>query len=349
MNTMDGFKSFWQRSEGTLGLWVLAALVVGAGLMGWNFVLPWILGVLANTLKAVLYAIILAALIAIGVNRQFHLVVIYWFKMLMQLLATGTVALNKVGVLKVYERRYAEMLDQLDGDIERVHGELQSVDTEITDTQGELNEALSEIGAAEERGQSSPGAQRRAARRKKSGEKYLRIKQGIEGLYVILCSYRQACSDDLEDVRDEIKDETRTLRVTRLGSSAIRRMKQFIEQRGDDRAFYDMALESVKRERDARLGEIGDFLRRTRDVMQRVDLRHGMMEDEGLKLYEEWKKDPNSLVLGSSKAALVARTDNTSAVLDLTAAPADVAIAPVRRPSVERRDGRYDDFFRKSS
>ena len=109
----------------------------------------------------------------------------------------------------------------------------------------------------------------------------------------------------------------------------------------DQRAMFDMAMESITEDVANKVGEMERFMEVSANFMDSVDLQNGVFADEGLRMLEEWER----------KSELLLNDGHID--FDLDEKPAareeklDLDDLTQRRPDPQgRTDGTsYDQFF----
>jgi hypothetical protein len=102
----------------------------------------------------------------------------------------------------------------------------------------------------------------------------------------------------IEDTKDQVKVKEQERKAIRTSHSAMKSAMAIISGDPDKRAMFDAALEHIADDLSSKVGEMERFMEMSANVMDSVDLENGMLEEEGMKMLEEWEKKSNILSLG---------------------------------------------------
>ena len=172
---------------------------------------------------------------------------------------------------------------------------------------------------------------RKAARLQESNAKYKALHGKIEVMYKILTKMYQNSEILLEDTKDQVKLKEQERKAIRASHSAMKSAMSVISGDPDQRAMFDMALESIADDVANKVGEMERFMEMSSSFMDSVDLQNGVFEEEGLKMLEKFEKESTLLLMGSS--------DQTTETLDLN--------QPRAEPESRKEDSSasYDNLF----
>ncbi len=112
------------------------------------------------------------------------------------------------------------------------------------------------------------------------------------------CRFRSCCQNSevtneeaLEDTKDQVHLKEQEYRAISASHSAIRSAKSIISGDPDQRARFDLALESLANDVGNKVGEMERFMDTSRNLMASIDLQNGVFEEEGLQLLEKWERE----------------------------------------------------------
>ena len=127
-------KSFWERPEGTTGMFVLAALLVGGGILLYN-VLPTLISLAENTLYLSGMLITLSMIIYMILDPKMRNLVGFAYKSLMRTITGIFVNLDPIGVLKSYIESLESSLGKMDKQINQLRGQMHKLKELIVNNQ----------------------------------------------------------------------------------------------------------------------------------------------------------------------------------------------------------------------
>ena len=115
-------KSFWERPEGTTGMFVLAALTVGGGILLYSF-LPLLIVLAQNTLYLAGMLIALSMVIYMVLDPKMRNLFGFAYKSVMRSITGIFVNLDPIGVLKSYIEGLDSSLSKMDRQINQLRGQ----------------------------------------------------------------------------------------------------------------------------------------------------------------------------------------------------------------------------------
>jgi len=134
-------------------------------------------------------------------------------------------------------------------------------------------------------------------RQKELSEQMQFIYNKIDFLYKILSKIMENSELILQDTENEVNSKKIQRKIWQATSSAIKSAQSVILGDPDQRALFDASMEEVANDIAQKTGEMERFVDRTAKIMSNIDLRNGVMEDEGLALLEEWENETGSILI----------------------------------------------------
>ena len=332
-------KSFWQRPEGVTGLLFLVALV---GILGYVVVSfgAAILSFIGTTIGLVVAGLILMALIYMILDPKMRNLVFYMYKSVMRAITGMFVQIDPIGILKTYVEELQGNLRKMNKQISQLRAQMHKLKEVIVNNEREISSNLKIAGKAKETNKRNVMIlkSRRAGRLKDSNIRLEELYKKMEVLYRVLTKMYENSSILAEDIQDQVMVKEQERKAIHASHGAMKSAMSVIQGDPDQRAMFDMAMESITEDVANKVGEMERFMEVSANFMDSVDLQNGVFEEEGLNMLEQWEKESNSLLLGEEKSTLLLQANNDSDVLDLD--------APV--PERQRQTGstnQYDSFF----
>jgi phage shock protein A len=327
-------KSFWKRPEGVTGALFMGALILGGGyLLATN--MAAILALVQNTLYLAILLAVLAAVVYMVLDPRMRNLVWYMYKSVMRWVTGLFVQVDPVGILKSYVDDLQSNLVKMRKQIGLLRGQMRKLQTLVEDNTREIDQQMKMASAAKDKGMDSQVvlATRKAARLRESNEKYSVLLKKMDVMYRILKKMHQNSEILLEDTRDQVKLKEQERKAIRTSHSAMKSAMSVMSGDPDKRAMFDAAMEAITDDVANKVGEMERFMEMSSNLMNSIDLREGIFQDEGLKMLEQWEKE-STLMLMDGRG----HEDST---LDLDSPVAE----PEERRSSGNKEKGYDSFF----
>ena len=332
-------KSFWERPEGTTGMFVLAALVVGGGILLYSF-LPTLIALAENTLYLSGMLIALSMIVYMILDPKMRNLVGFAYKSLMRWITVLFVNFDPIGLLKSYIEHLESSLSKMDKQINQLRGQMHKLKELIVTNQREIQTHLKDASKARDAEKETQMIlkTRKAGRLQESNVRLDDLYKRMETLYRILTKMRDASYIMSEDLKDQIFVKETERKAILASHSAMNSAMSILKGDPDKRVMFDMALEAIANDVSSKVGEMEEFMSMSDKIMKGIDLQNGVFEEEGLKMLDDWEKKSQSLLLGAGiKDELVLKT-KTEETLDLN--------SPVKQPQREMgHQNQYDSFF----
>ena len=332
-------KSFWERPEGTTGMFVLAALVVGGGILLYSF-LPTLIALAENTLYLSGMLIALSMIVYMVLDPKMRNLVGFAYKSVMRWITGLFVNLDPIGVLKSYIEHLESSLSKMDKQINQLRGQMHKLKELIVTNQREIQTHLKDASKARDAEKETQMIlkTRKAGRLTESNVRLDDLYKRMETLYRILTKMRDASYIMSEDLKDQIFVKETERKAIMASHSAMNSAMSILKGDPDKRVMFDMALEAIANDVSSKVGEMEEFMSMSDKIMKGIDLQNGVFEEDGLKMLDDWEKKSQSLLLGTGmKDELVLKTQ-TEETLDLN--------SPVKQPQREMgHQNQYDSFF----
>lgn len=293
-------KPFWKRPEGVTGAIFMAGLVLGGGYLLY-LALPFLMTLVSNILYLSGMLLVLGAVIYMVLDPKMRNLVWYGYKGIMRSITSIFVNLDPIGVLKSYIDDLTNNLRKMSSQIASLRGQMRKLATLMQENDKEIDNNMKLAAMAKQKGNDKQMmlSSRKAARLKESNTKYKSLHGKIEVLYKILTRMYQNSEILLEDTKDQVKLKEQERKAIRASHSAMKSAMSVISGDPDQRAMFDMALESIADDVANKVGEMERFMEMSSSFMDSVDLQNGVFEEEGLKMLEKFEKESTLLLMGT--------------------------------------------------
>ncbi len=329
-------KSFWKRPEGVTGALFLGALLLGGGYLIFAN-LEFLVGLFTQTLYLAILLAVLAAVVYMVLDPRMRNLVWYMYKSVMRWVTGVFVQVDPIGILKSYVDDLQDNLVKLRKQIGSLRGQMRKMQTLMEDNEREIEEQMKMASAAKEKGMDSQVvlATRKAARLKDSNEKYRALYNKMDVMHRILKKMHQNSEVLLEDTRDQVQLKEQERKAIRTSHSAMKSAMSVMSGDPDKRAMFDAAMEAITDDVANKVGEMERFMEMSSSLMDSIDLKQGMLQEDGLKMLEKWEKESTLMLMEGSSSS----EDTLDLNDDTTAAP-----EKQERSSGSSKSG-YDSFF----
>lgn len=289
---MEQTKSFWQRPEGFTGGLVLVGLVAAIALI-FDRLAAVLLPLLNNPVGLIGLLMGLGAVIFFALDAKARNLIWYFYQSLMRWITGLFVKIDPISILKSFIEDLEDSLRNLSKQIGALRGQMRQLkglmDTNTADIK--RNMTLAEQARKKNDDKNITLSTRKAGRLQDANAKYDSLYQRMEVLYRILTKMYEHSEIVLEDTKDQVFLKEQEYRAISASHSAIRSAMSIISGDPDQRARFDLALETLADEVSGKVGEMERFMDTSRNLMASIDLQNGVFEEEGLQLLEKWERE----------------------------------------------------------
>ncbi|MFK7947642.1 MAG: hypothetical protein AB8G11_08635 [Saprospiraceae bacterium] len=331
-------KSFWKRPEGVTGAIVLTGLIAGVGYIGIAFTQA-ILVALQEPVTLGITITALAGLAYIVIDPKMRNLIWYSYKSVMRWITSWFVHVDPIGVLKSYINDLRKNHRNMSKQIGALRGQMRRLHKTITDNSNGIKKSTQMAQKAKMNNQQSQLALelRKIGRYKQSNQKLDVLYKKMEVLHRVLKKMYDNSEILLEDLKDQIKIKEVERKAIHASYSAIQSAKNIISGNKDQRYMFDEAMEALAEDVALKVGEMERFMDVSSNFMSTIDLQQGVLEDDGLKMLEEWERKSDLLLLDKTQS---------DEILDLNKKPREKAKQPIEKKEIDLEDNNmYNDLF----
>jgi len=289
---MEQTKSFWKRPEGVTGAVVLIALLAGVVFMLDSLVTA-ILPLMNSTIGLAGVLLGLGAVIFVALDAKARNLVWYFYQSLMRWITGMFVKIDPISILKSFIEDLEDNLRNLSKQIGALRGQMRQLKGTMDANTADIkkNMLLAEQARKKNDDKNVTLSARKAGRLQEANNKYDSLYQRMEVLYRILIKMYETSEIVLEDTKDQVQLKEQEYRAISASHGAIRSAMSIISGDPDQRARFDLALESLANDVSNKVGEMERFMDTSRNLMASIDLQNGVFEEEGLQLLEKWERE----------------------------------------------------------
>ena len=285
-------KSFWKRPEGITGGLVLTGVVVGVAVL-FERILAALLPLISTPAGLIGLLLGLGALIFFALDAKARNLVWYFYQSLMRWITGLFVKIDPISILKSFIEDLEDSLRNLSKQIGALRGQMRQLKGTMDGNNADIRKymGLAEHAQKKNDDKSLTLATRKAGRLQEANAKYEALYQRMEVMYRILTKMYENSEIVLEDTKDQVQLKEQEYRAISASHGAIRSAMSIISGDPDQRARFDLALESLASEVSNKVGEMERFMDTSRNLMASIDLQNGVFEEEGLQLLERWERE----------------------------------------------------------
>lgn len=341
----EGFtpKSFWERKEGTTGIFVGVPLIVAA-LFGFIKILPWIVSLFATLLHAIFLGISIFVIVFLLSDKRFRDLIWNMYKSIMRGITRIFVEIDPLGILNNYVDKLKDNANKMDEQLGNLKGELRNLASQIESNE---TQKRNELGLAKQAKAAQKQAiftlkTRNAGRIENSNMTLQRLYSKMELLYRVLSKMYETCGILIEDLSQEVKVRTTERNSIMAAYKAYKGAQKILQ--GQNKEMFDMSMDYLVEDAGKKVGEIEHFMNVSQNFLASIDLQNGVYEEQGLQMIEKWEKESDSLLLGDQKKLLIAQAEDPNVILDLDT---DTNKTKDKVPAKSGKQTDYNQLFEK--
>lgn len=330
MNVESKVKGFWQRPEGKTGIIVTAILIV-MGFIGVTQILAFI-----TTTLHILMLLGAVGLVLFTATRPSTWIL---YKLFCRKLTSFIVKIDPLEILKIKVRemetnleKVGECLSQLRQTITRLVKKIQQNDASVQQSMEKASYAKKQ-GIAEQTFLET----RKAGRREKSNLSLKELLAKIETMHRVLTKIHSNSNIIISDTKDEIDVTQEEYVAVKAAHSAMKSAMSIINGNSDKRAIYEMAYEQLADDISSKTGDLAEMLETSKSLMENIDLENGMLQENGLKMLDDWEKKADSWLSGSS--------NKNDAISRISGKPIPKHYSPEVEQVIEKTNNNFSQLF----
>jgi len=292
-------KTFWQRPEGTPGMIVMAAIIVGAGI-GLYHILPFLITLLTNIYTALALIAGLGVIFVLATDKRFRTLLWYFYKLAMRKMTAAFIQIDPIGILETYVEDLHKKSHKMSEQITQLSGQRGKVKRQIDNNTQEMKENIEKAKSAQSQGKSKASVtlySNKAARSEATNQKLINLYRTMGILEEVIKKMHKASNFMIEDTDDKVKHMKIEREAVLKSHSVMKSAKSIIAGDNDKKMLFDQAMEYVVDDIGMKLGEMDSFMEQSQSFMENMDIQNGVFEARGEKMLEEWDNKINTILL----------------------------------------------------
>jgi len=316
IDTEKKTKTFWQRPEGKLGMFVIIVII---GVIGWLAATGVLLTLFQTLFATVGFAIglgilllVAAAIIYVLIDNKFRTLVWYAYRGMMRSITGMFVQLDPIRILESYIDYLYQNLKEMNEHIAKLKGQVSKLEGIIKQNKAEMEQSLRIAEQAKKQNNMELVAinTRQFGRLKETNEKYNNLLSKIELLYKVLSKIHKNSNFLIKDTENEVRMRKQEYVAIQAGHSAMKRAMNIINGDPDKKMVFDMATEAIVEDVHSKIGEMERFIELSGNFIDSVDLQNAVFEQSGLEILEKMEKEGVSFLLSDNTGSNT--TSNTT-------------------------------------
>ncbi len=289
-------KSFWQRPEGKVGA-LFAALLGGAAIWGLSLALPFLLTLTANILALGLIGLALAALLYMILDDKLRTLVFYVYRMAMRGLTGFFIKIDPISILKTYKERIGKKLAEMEKSLAALYAELTKLRKKIKQNNDELERAVALAKEADRQQQKIAYGEQleRVGLLRQSNERLSPLEKQISEAFQTVKKLFEISQSKARNIDFRIDHAESELGAARGARNVLRGAMSILRGSEDDQ-IADQTFDAIENECAMSLAELETFMDASSTIINSYDLEKGVMQQNGLKLIDEWNKKADVLL-----------------------------------------------------
>jgi len=332
-------RSFFERPEGKTGLLFIFLGFIALIFAG-NYIFPFVIEAMKNTLHAMALIAVLLTILAIGLNRNFQLLVANGFKSTMRFLTGLIITIDPIGILKNYIEIMQDKLDGIEKNMGELAGQRRKLRTNISNGKSNFEKHMKLANAAKKHGNAMEIQKntRMAMREKESAERQDVILTRMDKYHEVLDKIKKNLELLKADTEHQVEIKEVEFKSIKAAHKAMSAADKLING-SKDRELFDQTMEHLADDIGMKLGEMDRFMELSESFMSGNELQEQVWDDEGMKLLEEWQSGSDILSYENKREvkALPEATPNLSSI----------SAGQPQTVSVQSGGSKFDSLFDK--
>lgn len=279
-------KGFFEKPEGKTGM-VFIVVGVFAFLLIGNYILPFIIVALQNTIHAAILGGIVLGTIFLIMNEKFRILCSNLFKSAMRLITSCIVTIDPIGILKNHISYMEDKIEDMEKNITLLLGKKQKLEYTIQEQKNQAQKSAEMAMAAKKHQDQDTFTieSRDVVRIKESVAKMEVTLKRMEMIYIFISKMKKNVSLLLKDTKNEVKTREIEYVSIKEAAKAMNTVKRLVQ--GDaQKELFDQAMEFIADDISNKIAEMDRAMEATKEFMDKADLQNTIWDEKGLKIIE---------------------------------------------------------------
>jgi hypothetical protein len=299
----QSIKSFWQRPEGKVGMF-LTALFLGTGfILFWAKVLPFLIFITTNTIFLIITLIVLGLIIFPFTQSEFRLKMSVAYKLFLKKLAGFIIKIDPIQILKITIQKGEDRLKTFEEQRIKLKQVLSNLKRKIKDYSSQAEQSLLAAKQAQKQQVKSQVYlnTNQAGRLQGAAVELTQVSARLDALYTVISKIYENAKVLLQDKKQEVALMEDKWVSIRAAYSAMKSAMAALNGSKDERALFEEAADYINNDLGMKIGEIEYMLEASETIMDNIDIQNGMFQDKGMQMLADFEKKADSWLLGDAQ------------------------------------------------
>jgi phage shock protein A len=313
-------KAWWKRSENFVGAPIVGLGLGALGIYAAIHLLPFVILAATNMIYAAFLLGTLAALLFAVMDKDIRTSAYYAWKLITRAIGWAIVNQDPIGVIETSIKRMQMRLDEMMQNKNDMGGQLKGLQGKIKQNADKAENDLKKAKLADKNGdaQGKTLMAMEAQTLLLSNKNLSETKNKIELMYRVLDKMVSTVDFNIKKTSSELEIKKEERKAIMSAHKAMTSGWKVISGSSPDAEMFNKAMESIADTANRQLAEIDNIMDISQGVIKGVDLEKGVIENDALKMLEQWEQDGSSALLGTDKAVLISQAYDPAHVIDVT-------------------------------
>ena len=286
-----------------------ASAIGGVVLYFWGVILPWMIGMLTDTIHAAALVGILIGACYLVFGKRPRLM----WRVLLRKLTSIFVSVYPIEIIEDKLLQMKKRKAKMDEQIGLVKGTIERLQRVMNKNQNDYATGMRQAAQAHKTATTAQDADeaarmelqtrlqaRRAQRRQNANIGYASLLERIQKLYKFLTRYSDNISFLIEDTQDEVDQKKAEYETTQTAFGAMKQAMAVIRGNATEEDIYDQAFTQIETTISTQLGMMDDMERLSQNFMDGMDVEKGAVDEQALDALNKFEQklitagaDPN--------------------------------------------------------
>ena len=336
-------RPWYKKSDLMIGGPVVLGVLGVLGFYAAITLLPYVILAATNMIYAAFLIAVLGAITVAVLSPEVHTAVYYTWKSITRAIGYAIVNQDPIGVIETSIETMKAKLTEMQSSKNDVGGQLRGLTAKIKANADRAELDLKKAQQAEKSGdiQGKTLMALEAQQLLTSNKNLTDTKNKVELMYRVLDKMVSTVDFNIKKTSTELEIKKEERKVIMSTHKAMVLGFKVIGGTGPDAEMFNRAMESIADTANRQLAEIDDIMDLSQGIIKGVDLEKGVMQDDAMKMLDQWEKTGSSALLGTDKAVLISQAYDPSQVIDVTPKAKELV-------SVTKTKGKFADLLNKS-
>ena len=287
MSKLSLNKDVFKQKGGTLGLFIIGAIVVFVG-----FNLPAIIAWVDNLVRLGLTLAAVAVVLYVALDPKVRLIVSTGYMMAIKKILGVFVKIDPISILDQTILKMHRTIARLEESMGKLNGTRLKLADKIKEKKGAIQDCINRKKAAEKQGKPELVAleDRQFIRLQKLTQDYIDLHDSSEKWYNTMSKIAEMASFTVQDAQNEVDAQRERYQLVKESHNAFKSAMSVINGDPDELALFNQAWQFTQDDIMAKLGEMDRVINTAGGLMDKIDVEkevYSIKGDDLMKKYDE--------------------------------------------------------------